>query len=56
MLQLLVGENVFFPCVALTDAARGRIALYYGAADTSTGLAFCEAGELLTYLKDNYEL
>jgi len=49
-------QNVLFPCAALTDAASGRIALYYGAADTSTGLAFCEASELLTYLKDNSEL
>jgi len=49
-------QNVLFPCAALTDAATGRIALYYGAADTSTGLAFCEAGELLAYVKDNSEL
>jgi beta-1,4-mannooligosaccharide/beta-1,4-mannosyl-N-acetylglucosamine phosphorylase len=32
--------NVVFPCAALSDAATGRIAIYYGAADTVTGLAF----------------
>jgi beta-1,4-mannooligosaccharide/beta-1,4-mannosyl-N-acetylglucosamine phosphorylase len=49
-------QNVLFPCAALTDAASGRIALYYGAADTSTGLAFCQADELIDYLKGNSEL
>ena len=29
--------NVVFPCAALTDAATGRIAVYYGCADTVTG-------------------
>ena len=33
--------NVCFPCAALTDAATGRIAIYYGCADTVTGLT-CE--------------
>lgn len=32
--------NVVFPCAALTDAATGRIAIYYGGADTVTCLAF----------------
>ena len=32
--------NVVFPCAALTDAETGRIAIYYGCADTVTGLAF----------------
>ncbi len=49
-------QNVLFPCAALADAASGRIALYYGAADTSTGLAFCQADELLDFLKGNSEL
>jgi beta-1,4-mannooligosaccharide/beta-1,4-mannosyl-N-acetylglucosamine phosphorylase len=49
-------QNVLFPCAALSDAATGRIAIYYGAADTSTGLAFCEADELISYVKDNSEL
>jgi beta-1,4-mannooligosaccharide/beta-1,4-mannosyl-N-acetylglucosamine phosphorylase len=48
--------NVAFPCAALTDAASGRITLYYGAADTVTGLAFCQVDEVLAWLKENNEL
>lgn len=48
--------NVTFPCAALTDAATGRIALYYGCADTVTGLAFGYAGEIIDYLKANSEV
>lgn len=32
--------NVVFPCAALCDPPTGRIAIYYGAADTVTCLAF----------------
>ena len=28
--------NVVFPCATLTDAATGRISIYYGCADTVT--------------------
>ncbi len=45
--------NVVFPCAALADAATGRIALYYGAADTVTGLAFCQVDEIIDFLKEN---
>ncbi len=48
--------NVVFPCAALSDAATGRIAIYYGAADTVTGLAFAEVDELLEFIKSNSEL
>ena len=48
--------NVVFPCAALTDAPTGRIAIYYGAADTVTGLAFGYVDEILAYLKDNSEV
>lgn len=48
--------NVVFPCAALTDAETGRIAIYYGAADTVTGLAFCQVDELISYIKNNSEL
>ena len=47
--------NVAFPCAALTDAASGRITLYYGAADTVTGLAFCQVDEVLAWLKEHDE-
>ena len=39
--------NVVFPCAALTDAETGRIAIYYGCADTVTGLAFTTVNELM---------
>ena len=45
--------NVVFPCAALTDAPTGRIAIYYGCADTVTGLAFCQVDELIDFLKGN---
>lgn len=44
--------NVVFPCAALTDAATGRIAIYYGCADTVTGLAFTTIGRLLDAMED----
>lgn len=45
--------NVTFPCAALSDAATGRITLYYGCADTVTGLAFTEVNELFDFVKKN---
>jgi beta-1,4-mannooligosaccharide/beta-1,4-mannosyl-N-acetylglucosamine phosphorylase len=50
----LVGDvpNVTFPCAALTDAETGRIAIYYGCADTVTGLAFTTVDELLKYMEE----
>ncbi|MCL2434081.1 MAG: glycosylase, partial [Clostridia bacterium] len=48
--------NVAFPCAALCDAPTGRIALYYGAADTYTAVAYCRADEVLEYLKNNSRL
>jgi beta-1,4-mannooligosaccharide/beta-1,4-mannosyl-N-acetylglucosamine phosphorylase len=43
--------NVVFPCAALTDAETGRIAVYYGCADTVTGIAFTTVDELVNYIK-----
>jgi len=45
--------NVVFPCAALHDAATGRIAIYYGCADTVTSVAYTEFGELLDFIKSN---
>ncbi|MFW6183587.1 MAG: glycoside hydrolase family 130 protein [Chloroflexota bacterium] len=45
--------NVAFPCAALYDEPSGRIAIYYGGADTVTALAFCRVGEVLDWLRDN---
>jgi beta-1,4-mannooligosaccharide/beta-1,4-mannosyl-N-acetylglucosamine phosphorylase len=48
--------NVAFPCANLTDADTGRIAIYYGAADTCTAVAFAQVDELLDYIKKNSEI
>jgi beta-1,4-mannooligosaccharide/beta-1,4-mannosyl-N-acetylglucosamine phosphorylase len=45
--------NVVFPCAALVDAPTGRMAIYYGCADTVTGLAFCQVDELIEFVKNN---
>ena len=49
----LVGDvpNVVFPCAALTDGA--RVAIYYGAADTTVCLAFGYIEEIVRFVKEN---
>ncbi len=44
--------NVVFPCAALHDD-QGRVAIYYGAADTVTALAFGYIQEIIDYIKNN---
>ncbi len=48
--------NVVFPCAALCDAETGRIAIYYGGADTVTCMAFTQVDELIPFIKANSEL
>ena len=48
--------NVAFPCAALYDKPTGRIAVYYGCADTVTGLAFTRLDELMDFIKKNSKL
>ncbi len=48
--------NVVFPGAALADAATGRIAIYYGGADTVTALAFTQVDELIDFIKTYSEL
>jgi beta-1,4-mannooligosaccharide/beta-1,4-mannosyl-N-acetylglucosamine phosphorylase len=43
--------NVAFPCAALYDPPTGRIAIYYGEADTVTALAFAQLDEVLEFVK-----
>lgn len=43
--------NVVFPCATLQDRDTGRIAIYYGAADTYVGLCFTQADEVVEYIK-----
>jgi len=45
--------NVAFPCAALSDAPTGRIAIYYGCADTTIGLCYCKADDVVQFIKDN---
>lgn len=45
--------NVVFPCAALHDE-EGRIAIYYGAADTVTALAFGYIPEILDFIKKHH--
>ena len=45
--------NVVFPCSLLCDAATGRLAVYYGAADTVTALAFGYVDELVRFAKES---
>jgi beta-1,4-mannooligosaccharide/beta-1,4-mannosyl-N-acetylglucosamine phosphorylase len=43
--------NVTFPCATLYDEPTGRIAIYYGCADTVTSLAFCNIKDVLEAIK-----
>lgn len=43
--------NVIFPCSALHDEKTGRIAIYYGAADSYIGLAFTTVDIVVDYIK-----
>lgn len=45
--------NVVFPCATLCDAPSGRLAIYYGAADTVTGLAFGYVQEIIDFVYNN---
>jgi beta-1,4-mannooligosaccharide/beta-1,4-mannosyl-N-acetylglucosamine phosphorylase len=45
--------NVAFPCAALVDAPTGRMAIYYGGADTVTCLAYTRVQELIDFIKAN---
>jgi beta-1,4-mannooligosaccharide/beta-1,4-mannosyl-N-acetylglucosamine phosphorylase len=53
MLYECVGDvpNVVFPCAALVDGDTGRMAVYYGAADTVVALAFTRVDEMVEWVK-----
>jgi beta-1,4-mannooligosaccharide/beta-1,4-mannosyl-N-acetylglucosamine phosphorylase len=46
-------QNVCFPCATLCDAPSGRLAIYYGAADTYTAIAFGMVDEIVAFIKKN---
>ena len=43
--------NVVFPCATVMDGANDRITVYYGAADTVTGIAHGHLSEILASLR-----
>ena len=45
--------NVAFPCAALVDSESGRLAIYYGGADTVVCLAFAYIDEVIDFVKTN---
>ncbi len=45
--------NVVFPCAALSDAETGRIALFYGGADTVTCIAFSHIDLLVDFARNH---
>lgn len=45
--------NVAFPCAALVDGDTGRLAVYYGCADSVTGIAFGYVDEIVDFVKKN---
>lgn len=48
-----VTPNVIFPCSALTDGATNRIAIYYGAADSTLCLAYTTLENVVNYIRNN---
>jgi len=44
-------SNVVFPCATLMDAESGKIAIYYGAADSYVGMAFTTVDTIVEYIK-----
>ncbi len=46
-------DNVCFPCATLHDSATGKIAVYYGAADSYVGVAFGYMDDIIDYIKAN---
>ncbi len=48
--------NVCFPCATLQDPRDGRVAVYYGAADSYVCLAFGYTDEIIDYIKAHNKL
>ncbi len=45
--------NVTFPCATIHDSESGKIAIYYGCADSYVGLAFTKLDEIVAYIKEH---
>lgn len=48
--------NVVFPCSTICDADTGRMAIYYGAADSYVALAFTTLDEVIDYIISHSEV
>lgn len=48
--------NVVFPCATLVDQSTGRIAIYYGAADSYVALAFSYVDDIIDFVKSHNEV
>lgn len=48
--------NVCFPCATIHDSETGKIALYYGAADSYVAVAFTQLDEIVEYIKEHSKL
>ena len=48
--------NVVFPTAALSDPQEDRLVIYYGAADTSSCIAYAHLSELIAFTKENSEV
>lgn len=47
-------DNVIFPTSVIADGETGRMAIYYGASDTYTAMAFANIDEILEHLKNSH--
>jgi beta-1,4-mannooligosaccharide/beta-1,4-mannosyl-N-acetylglucosamine phosphorylase len=45
--------NVVFPCASLQNPSTGRIAIYYGGADTCVNLAFGKIDEIVDFIRQD---
>ncbi len=45
--------NVTFPCATIHDSETGRIALYYGCADSYVSVAFTKVDEIVSYIREH---
>jgi beta-1,4-mannooligosaccharide/beta-1,4-mannosyl-N-acetylglucosamine phosphorylase len=45
--------NVTFPCATLHDPESGKIAIYYGCADSYVSMAFTTIDEVVSYIKEH---
>lgn len=45
--------NVCFPCATIHDSESGKIAIYYGAANSYVGLAFTRLDDIVDHIREH---